>query len=279
MRNIIGYTKRTNFIQLKSLLMCTTKRAIRSAQGKLASSWVRTNKLVSTAKDVKQMKRAFSPLVVAGLLAALLCPAAHADDLLYNNGTFVTPPHTGPVAYNISGFFSVSNSFTVLKAANLTSATAGIFNFTGDSLVAIDWAIGTTPGGSNISSGTSNTNDAFQYTNSIPMDVYLDSFAISGAVTPGTTYYLTLKSPQTYNYLYAYWAINNGPSTAYEYGLVGQGVNGNVKNNLIPGTDSEYFEIYGTNASSPSATPEPGAYAMAASMCVGALAVLRRRRK
>lgn len=219
------------------------------------------------------MKRVSNSLVLSGVLVAIMCPTAKAQ-LIYSNGPIIPtgPPEIGrPQCWLINNGNLVSDSFTVTSAANLTTATAGIWNDQGATQVALRWSIGTAPGLSDVSSGVSNTTDSFQFFNGY--DVYEDSFAINGLVTPGS-YWLTLQDYSTSDNGLSGWDINDGPSVAYQYGYW----NGPVADGPFPGSNSSSFQIYG-DVTPVTGTPEPGAIAMAMGLGLSGWTVLRRRRK
>ncbi len=125
----------------------------------------------------------------------------------------------GPINGTINGIgigsglpSPISNSFTVGTATTLSSVSnAGIWVLIGDTPVSIDWAIGTTGGGSEISSGTSSFSSTFFGTTSFGYDVFDSSFAISGNVDVGT-YFLTLSNGFANSSSTMFWDINFGPS-------------------------------------------------------------------
>jgi hypothetical protein len=164
--------------------------------------------------------------LIACLLAALSLAAVPAKaTLIYDNG-----PINGTItAYYITPPYSVSDSFTVTGSASLGSAQVGLWLYPSDAPSTIAWSIGTAPFLSDISSGTSSFTNTFLFNSGY--DIYQSAFNISGAVGPGT-YYLTLGNGTSNNNNDFFWDVNNGPSTAYDYGF-GQ----------IP---SESFQIFGT---------------------------------
>lgn len=209
------------------------------------------------------MNRTSIVFALAGVLAVMMSPVAKAQ-LVYDNG----PINGTLVGWTIDGGYYVSDSFTVSSATSLASATAGIWNYSGDYLTQLGWAIGTTPYASDVASGVAATTDTLQYNNGQGFDVYSDSLAISGSVVPGT-YWFTLQNGVSAEGYFVYWDVNNGPSVAYENTV------GNVNGNQFPGSNSTSFQLYGSGT--PAGTPEPGAVAMVAGLWLSSLAILRRR--
>jgi hypothetical protein len=163
--------------------------------------------------------------------------ARRADaDLVYDNGSYKAGDS---IAYVGAGN-SISNSFTVATPISLAEAQVELLASPGDVPTGVSWSIGTSAFGSEISSGTASLT-------SIPTGGHLygsyplfeSTFSLSGTVTAGTTYFLTLTNISTVNNGPAYWTESGGPSSAFAGG-------GNPIN-------SESFQLYGTAA----AVPEP----------------------
>ena len=205
------------------------------------------------------MKRVSVSLAQAGVLALMVSSAANAQVLLYDNGPF--NPYGS--AYYMNGTNSITDSFVLSSAASLTKADIGVWNWTGDSSTSVSWSIGTTQYATDISSGLSTTTDTFQVNNGYGFDTYVDSFAISGALAPGT-YWITVSHATTADLQSSFWAVSAGASSAHV--------------SYLGAEPSESFQIYG-NTAPPRSTPEPGQFAMAAGLGLSALSVMRRRRR
>jgi hypothetical protein len=169
---------------------------------------------------------------IAGLapLAALMAgfTAQASAEVIYDNGPIVVQ-----LSYNI-GHFSVSDSFIASSPATLTSAQVGLEVSTGKIPVSANWQIGTTSGGDEIASGFA----TFDNTH-LSIGIYSSTFAISGNLNSGGTYYLTLINGVASDGTDLFWDANGGPSTAYQYGG-----DGNI--------NSESFQIYGEPVPEPS---------------------------
>jgi PEP-CTERM motif-containing protein len=198
-------------------------------------------------------------VVIAVLVVAASAVPAKADTLVYDNG-----PINGTInAWTINFGYSVSDSFTVGAGINnLTSATIGIWAFPGDQLSTVDWSIGTSFFGSDVSAGTGTATNTFLYTNGYGYDIYSSSFAISGAVAPGT-YYLTLQNATVANGDPIYWDENDGPSSAME--------------SAVGSIGSESFSINGTG--NVQQTPEPASLLLLGSGLLGLAGGIRKRMK
>jgi hypothetical protein len=157
------------------------------------------------------------------ITSSLTASLALADSaLLYDNG-----PVLGGTSWGIGGY-TTSDSFSVSAAVMLTFAQAYTHAATGRTPTNVDWRIGTTPGGAEISSGSANLSD-----NYLGGSVHESNFEISGNLAAAGTYYLTLTGSRTdVGGWDTYWWESGGPSTAYQmdYGW------------RIP---SEAFRLYG----------------------------------
>lgn len=180
-------------------------------------------------------------------LAIVLCVLAtgHAWSamVLYDNG----PAGTTTDAWAFSPPFDqqyqyvASSSFTVSTAANLSDIQVGLWVGSGDTPVSVDWSIGTDPYGSDVSSGTGMLINAYNKTfelYSLDFDVYQSAFTVTGYVSPGTTYWLTLSDGSTafnrtdYPYLlyWAGWNEINGRAVS----TIGQPLSYTVYGNPVP---------------------------------------------
>jgi hypothetical protein len=194
--------------------------------------------------------------VVLSLVAAVclfLTVSASADVVLYDNG-----PDVGVNAFNISTF-AVADSFTLSSNSTLTSVIFINWFFPGDSPVAVDWAIQSSPLGTNLFSGTATISSTFLGTNGLGADVYKDTIALPSIPLAPGTWYLQLTNETTGLGGPGFWAESDGPSLAFQSN-VGQ----------IP---SESFQILGNTGT----TPEPGTLALFGTGIVGLAGMLRRK--
>jgi len=192
-------------------------------------------------------------------LLALLAARSRADEV-YDNG-----PVNGVFgAWGIVPGFSVSDSFTVSAPTALGSATVGLWADSG-APTTLDWSIGTTPFGSDISSGTATSLDNVLLTTGY-WDIFETSFDISGDLGSAGTYYFTLSGASDG----VSWDINNGPSMAYETPYFPSGTEGASE----VGSNSDSFQLY-----SPSSVPDrlPTIWLALGSMLVLAAAAKPRR--
>jgi hypothetical protein len=142
-----------------------------------------------------------------GLSLCLFAVPASAD-ILYSNG----PLNGDRLGVTISPPFSVSDSFTVSNNANASGFDFVSWDYSGDSVVDIDWSIGTTAGAGDIASGTAALTSVLQFTNTDGFDVYVNSGALPNLTLGVGTYYLTFQNSVTANGRAAYWDDNDGPS-------------------------------------------------------------------
>ncbi len=201
------------------------------------------------------MKLSLSMLAAAGALVLVLLGNTAAQAQVYDNG-----PINGTVnAWTINVSYSVTDSFTISSPTILTGAQIGLWLFPGDAPTSVDWAIGTSMYGSDVSSGTSSPTNGAPTFNPSQYALVESTFAINGNVAPGN-YWFTIQNLSMPSGNPGYWDENNGPSTANESAL------GDIK--------SESFQLYGDAAR----TPEPGTFALLGGLGLTGAALLRRRR-
>jgi len=208
-------------------------------------------------------------LVTLGMLAVgaitLWANCVKADTLLYSDGPINGTLDAGGIS---QGRGPLSDSFTVGGNSAMTVAVVGLWLSPGDTPVAVDWEIGTTPFGSDIASGTSSF---FDQTNMGPnagnFDIWQSSLDIGGTVLAGTTYWFSLSNATTDPAFsgedFVYWDLNNGPSSAFQ---LANGVNHPV--------GAQPFDIFGNVITT---SPEPGSILLLGSGLLS-LAGIRRRR-
>lgn len=201
---------------------------------------------------------------ILALTLSLTCLSAISRaNLVYTDGA-INGYDLGYTVSDYSADWHVSDSFTVTSATPLGSVTAGLWVDAGDMPGTISWEIGTTPFASDISSGTSATDNVFVDDVFDVYDVYASSFNVSGSVGPGT-YYLTLNDGSTNP---TFWDYNGGPSTAYQ--------SPDASDDDSYGIGAESFAVFSTGVAVPDST------STALLMALGAAALLfpqlRRRR-
>ena len=179
-----------------------------------------------------------------GLFLVLILPlCSQADIVEYSNGSISGSTN----GWSISAGTAVSNSFIISNTSTLSSASFGTWAQLGVTPDQIDWSIGTTAFGSEISSGTSSATNTLISTHQAG-NVFQSTMAISGSLTPGT-YYFTLQNASSNSAGYPiYWDQNSGASTAYSK-------TGSTTSSI----GSESFTLY----SASTAVPEPSTILMA----------------
>ncbi len=199
------------------------------------------------------MRRMLS-LLSAVLLLAVAVPAV-ADTILYTNGAI-----NGNInAWNISGTFQVSDSFTLSTRADVESMSLGIWVIPSDTPGTLQFGISASPFGTDLGSGTGTLSNVFQFTNGFGADVYLSSFTFSSVDLATGTYYITLLNGSATNGDPLFWDENDGSSLAFE--------------NTVGQIGSESFSLDGTV----STTPEPRTLIMLGTGIVGIAGTMRRK--
>jgi hypothetical protein len=198
-------------------------------------------------------------VLIAIAAIAVASSVAEASVQVYSDG-----PSTIGGGYYVNGGQEVSDSFSVLNATTLTSAQVGLWTAPGDAPSTINWSIGTTPYGSDVSSGTSTPINNISFTTNGAWDFYQSSFLLNGPLSANTTYYLTLTGGVTAEGGSMPWDICSGPSVSYIYGFYGPYTN-----------YGEDFSLYGNTVN---AVPEPTTITIWALLGLAVGAVCLRRR-
>jgi hypothetical protein len=168
--------------------------------------------------------------IIAGLCALVMLGGAQVRaGLVYDNG-----PPLGPITFSISNGDTITDSFTVSSATSLAGAKIAVVGDSVGTPLTVDWSIGTSAFGSEVSSGTGTLYNT--YTGPATIE---STFSLSGSLFAGTTYWLTLQNATTSDGSALTWWESDGPSTAYAY------------NGTLGSIPSESFQLYDA------AVPEP----------------------
>jgi hypothetical protein len=151
------------------------------------------------------------PLLLPLLFAIGVFPAC-ADVTVYNNG-----PVNGAVgAWTINYGFTVTDSFTLSSAADISGVTFAVWAFSGDAMTGVDWSITTAAfGGTTEASGTASTTQTYDFTNGSGYDIDYERFSIPGVTLIAGTYWLQLQNAVVASGDPIFWDENDGPSSAY----------------------------------------------------------------
>jgi hypothetical protein len=210
---------------------------------------------------------------VSLVLIALAVTPASATILSNNypiNGTIL--------GLNINSPYQISDSFTLGSGATLTGVNFGAWNFQGDTITSVDWAIGSVAFGSD-HSGTAAVTATIQASlspNTGGFNIYSDNFALPGISLAAGTYYLTLSNAIA-NGHQAFWDENDGAGIDAWQNRPGVGqvsLTGNC-GFLHPnaGTCAESFQMLGD-----ASVPEPGTIALLAGGLLLMAGVIARKR-
>jgi PEP-CTERM motif len=211
----------------------------------------------------------FAPSLLLCALAAMPASASIVFDNYPINGTIL--------GFQVNGGVQISDSFVLGSAATLSGVNFGAWNFAGDTITSVDWAIGNTPFTSiGTDHGTATVSGTFQFTNAPGFDIYSDTFALPGVALGPGTYYLTLSNAVTKSGVHAFWDENDGAGVdAWRNdGSLAQ-LSGTNCGFLHPnaGTCAQSFQILGS-----STVPEPGTISLLGGGLLLLGGLVRRRR-
>jgi len=200
-------------------------------------------------------------LALFGASLAVLGAASASAQVAYTNG----PIDGTNSAWTINGGYAVTNSFTLSSTTKITGFTFGGWTDPGATFTAVDYGFSTSPdyaitGTASLTAGSVIPNTGWGL-----YDVRKYRASITPVTLAAGTYWFALQNGATTNNDYAYWDINNGPSTAYENVL------GNVAGWVGP-TSSTSFTLL-------SSAPEPASWAMMLGGFGLVGAAMRHRRK
>jgi hypothetical protein len=125
----------------------------------------------------------------------------------------------------------------------------------GDAPVSLEWSIGTSPFASDVGSGTAALANVATGTFRTSFLTFASTFAVDVAVSPGTTYWLTLQDGLTQRHDEFGWFESGGPSLAQDT------AHGTIA--------SESFELFDASVV---AAPEPASRTLAGLGALGLLA-------
>ena len=197
-------------------------------------------------------------------LLTILCLALAAVPAFagsYSNG----PINGNTDAWTINFGYVVSDTF--VQPAGDTTATGfsvGVWEFPGDTVLSVDWSIGTSEYGGDVASGTASVTDTFVSTNGFGYNIDVLSANISASgLNGGSTYWLSLQNAVVSTGDPVFWDENSGPSQASESSV-----------GTIP---SEAFTINTSGGGGGGTTPEPSSIMLFGSGILGLAGVLRRK--
>lgn len=217
------------------------------------------------------MKLRFNMALLA-LLCLALSSVGIAQTVLYDdgptngaiNGLFIDGPNPGPYNQNISDEFVASGS----GIANYMQV--GLWVPTGETPTTLSWWLGTSAFSGNLASGT---NSSLQYSYLMTTgnwDIYnVTVTGLSGALTAGDTYYLTLgNGNDSGGDQYVAWDVNNGAAACYvAVGGVEQGG---------CGYGGEAFTLYASSGGG-GTVPEPSSLLLFGSGVLALAGLMRHR--
>jgi hypothetical protein len=210
----------------------------------------------------------------------ILCLALSAPALadIFNNG---------PTNGQLNGFFidgpggpfgqTISDGFVAFNGGNAFTLDFAEWVPTGTTPTSVSWMLGTSSFGSQISSGSmGQVGYTFFGTSGFGYDVYISHVTgLSGALTAGQTYYLTLGGANdSSGSQFDAWDVNEGVGAEGGIPATCSFAVGGVPQGDCPSTESESFTISGGTTGT---TPEPSSIMLFGSGVLGLAGVLRRK--
>lgn len=241
-------------------------------------------------------------LCFLGLAAFSALPACAGSIVIYDNdfGGVISTDNENIDAWTVNNGFTVANSFVLSSDETLTGINLIFWEFTGDTVTSVPWAIyddsgvtGNPPSGGSPTSGLelySGTATGDSLTDTVletnGQGFQIDEISITiepgDALSAGTTYWLAINNVVASNGDPAYWDQSDGPSyywensEGYASGPLGSndGCDGSTESGSGNCSYSESFQLLAGSTSA----PEPGTLALIGGGLLG-LAGLRRRSK
>ncbi len=182
--------------------------------------------------------------ILYALLLVLMAPAAEGQQV------FSDFPVNGQIsAFQVSGSYSTSNSFTLSSSGTFGEISFGAWVNTGDSVKQVTWSIGTTPYDGSLGTGVAGATSAYDFSNADGYDVNTVTVAIPNITLAAGTYYLTLSNAISASGQSVSWDINNAPgvdawNSAYGHISAGNTCYATIG---ISGTCASSFQLLSTS--------------------------------
>jgi hypothetical protein len=206
--------------------------------------------------------------ILCGLLASYVIAVSASAAIIYENGslngTYVAPSISPPQ--------TVSNSFLISSAAQVTSVTLGIWTLQQTLPATLSYSFGRSAFATDLVSGSTVLNNVFAFNNG-RFDVYLSSFAVDLTVGAGE-YWLTLGNGRNNANGEIFWDTNFDGLSRAQY-------RNDADSDLLE--NSQYFLLTGVPATdpgpgpNPQPVPEPGSLILLAVGVIGVAASRRHR--
>jgi hypothetical protein len=217
------------------------------------------------------MKLYILSLTVLGLaLAVVPAPA----QVLYDDG----PINGTNDAWTINFGYVISNTFTLLNNSTVTGFNFGVWEFPGDTLTSVDWAITSMENsGKLLGSGTAkgaNLTDQFISLNKYGYDI--DKITVTGLNVnlAANTYWLNLQNAVVPSGDPVFWDENSGIGCTGDDGK-GGGCPSKPSDSVIGTIPPESFDVNGSvNGGT---VPEPASWTLLASGVLGVIGWLGRK--
>jgi hypothetical protein len=208
------------------------------------------------------------------ILCLLMTAVPASAQVLYDDG----PINGTTNAWTINFGFVVSDTFTLAHNATVGGFDLGVWEFSGDRTLTVDWLITSDPyGGTQYGKGTATVTDTFISVNQFGYDIDKLSATISGPTLNAGTYWLNFLNGVTTQGDPLFWDENSGVGCKGDDGMGGgcpsQACGGTCIGGEA-GIPPESFDILGTGGGT---VPEPSSFVLFGSGVLSLVGLLRRK--
>src|SRR5260370_23179761 len=128
----------------------------------------------------------FSGLAMAAFIGTSVSRVSASAAILYDNSPSAYGSAYARDAWTLDYGYAVANTFTLSGPSTVTGIDFVTWNFQGDALQSVDWAITTAPFSGTIASGTASVSSSFIQTNAFGYRIEGNSFSLTQTLADGT---------------------------------------------------------------------------------------------